>query len=176
MLADSSLIANKFAAYFESTCISFSDQLIIEVRVQYNELRAHYQGCPIVENKLFNVELVDNLVDSVAKGNAGDLDELTIEHIQYSHPIIICILNKLFNMFITSAIGYIPVEFDTSYTVPIYPNAMGVYTCAPSVDDFRGIQSAQTFLSSSIWLFKTNLLNISLHPIISLDFKSISVV
>jgi len=68
-------------------------------------------------------------------GKAAGLDSLTCEHLKYSHPIVITLLTKLFNLFI--ATGHIPNEFGVSYTVPI-PKVDGL-TRSVTVDDFRGI-------------------------------------
>jgi hypothetical protein len=63
------------------------------------------------------------------------LDELTSEHLKFSHPILITILSKLLNVFLLQ--GYIPNDFCLSYTVPI--PKVDVRTRALTVDDFRGI-------------------------------------
>ena len=68
-------------------------------------------------------------------GKAAGLDELSCEHIKFSHPIVVSILSKLLNLFIK--IGYIPVSFGASYTVPI--QKCDAQTRRLSVDDFRGI-------------------------------------
>jgi len=53
----------------------------------------------------------------MANGKAAGLDELLVEHIKYCHPIIMCILYKLFNFVINT--GHIPEDFEASYTVRI---------------------------------------------------------
>ena len=69
------------------------------------------------------------------KGKAAGLDGLTSEHLKYSHPVLVVVLCKLFNVFVSHS--HIPVSFGQSYTVPI----MRVDVCQRSltVDDFRGI-------------------------------------
>ena len=54
---------------------------------------------------------------------------------QSCHPIIMCILYQLFNLFIMT--GHIPEDFGASYTVPI--SKCDGRVCALSVDDFRGL-------------------------------------
>ena len=71
----------------------------------------------------------------MANGKAAGLDEFSAEHIKYCHPIIMCILCQLFNLFIMT--GHIPKDFGASYTIPI-PKCDGRVR-ALSVDDFRGI-------------------------------------
>ena len=72
-------------------------------------------------------------------GKAVGLDELSAEHLRYCHPIVIYLLNKLFNLFISRAL--IPDSFGKSYSIPI-PKCDG-HTRAMSVDDFRGISMSR---------------------------------
>ena len=71
----------------------------------------------------------------MANGKAAGLDEISGEHLKFSHPILVCILTKLFNLFILK--GHIPSNYGASYTVPI-PKRDG-RTCSLTVNDFRGI-------------------------------------
>ena len=65
---------------------------------------------------LFNAELVDNVINELKRGKAAGLDTLTAEHLQYSHPAIVTVVNKLFNLIIIS--GHIHPKFGMSFTVP----------------------------------------------------------
>jgi Reverse transcriptase (RNA-dependent DNA polymerase) len=71
----------------------------------------------------------------MANGKAGGLDELSIEHFKHAHPIIVCILKGLFNLFVS--VGHIPCDFGASYTVPIPKYDSRSHILA--VEDFRGI-------------------------------------
>jgi len=42
-------------------------------------------------------------------GKTAEVDDLTSEHLKFSHPIFVCILTKLFNLFIIN--GHIPERF-----------------------------------------------------------------
>ena len=68
-------------------------------------------------------------------GKAAGLDELSCKHLKYSHPIIVRMLCKLFNLFLTNS--HVPDSFGKSYTVPI-PKSSATNR-ALTVDDFRGI-------------------------------------
>jgi hypothetical protein len=103
--------------------------------VKFNEKSQCYDGSPLVENDLFSVELIDRIVSEMSNGKAPGLDELTSENLKFSHPILITILSKLFNVFLLQ--GYIPHDFCKSYTVPI--PKVDVRTRALTVNDFRGI-------------------------------------
>ena len=49
------------------------------------------------------------------RGKAADLYGLSVEHLQYSHPILCCVLAKLFNWLMH--IGRVPSHFGISYTI-----------------------------------------------------------
>ena len=134
-IADGAEIANNFAKHFEANCRPFNSNRNEALKAQYIDLRADYCGSPITDDQLFDVELVGNLISSMKNGKAAGLDELTCEHLKFSHPIVACILTKLFNLFVS--VGHIPASFGASYTVPI-PKCDG-RSRALSVDDFRGI-------------------------------------
>jgi hypothetical protein len=134
-IADGAAIANNFAIFFESNSKPFNDSRNAELKAQYTKLRADYCGCPVTDNEVFDVELVGKLIGDMKNNKAAGLDELTCEHLKFSHPIAICLLTELFNLFV--ALGHIPSSFGASYTVPI-PKVDG-RTRALSVDDFRGI-------------------------------------
>ena len=51
------------------------------------------------------------------RGKAAGLDDLMIEHVLYSHPVLIVILAKLFNLVVSAA--YVPYGFRLSYTVSL---------------------------------------------------------
>jgi hypothetical protein len=133
--ADGGLIAEKFAKHFESNCTPFSSVRNEELKAKYIECRSQYNGSPVTDNELFDVELVSNIINGMSNGKAAGLDELSCEHLKHSHPILVCILCKLFNFFISA--GFVPESFGASYTVPI-PKYDG-RTRALTVDDFRGI-------------------------------------
>ena len=71
------------------------------------------------------------------RGKAADLDGITCEHLIFSHALLPCILAKLFNIMID--IGYVPLSFGRSYTVPILKNNCNIYGKTVTVDDFRGV-------------------------------------
>ena len=54
---------------------------------------------PLTDDHTFDVELVDSIVYQMKRGKAAGLDNLTIEHLQYSHPALYLFLAKLFNLF-----------------------------------------------------------------------------
>jgi len=53
----------------------------------YNELLR-------IAGPIFNVELLNGLLDKTKNGKAAGLDNITSEHLKYSHPIVITVLCK----------------------------------------------------------------------------------
>jgi len=134
-ISDSASIAASFANHFENVCKPLSNKRNAELRDLYDTERAQYNGLPITELHLFDIELISKLLNNLKKGSAPGLDEISSEHLKFSHPIVVSILTKLFNLFLS--FGHIPSSFGMSYTVPI--PKINCHTRAFTVNDFRGI-------------------------------------
>jgi len=52
------------------------------------------------------------LIDKLKRGTAAGLDSLSAEHLIHCHPIISCILAKLFKLMLRCS--YLPVDFGLS--------------------------------------------------------------
>ena len=134
-LADDTQIAEAFAEHFRKTCTSVNEGQSDRLRSMLRERRHDYVGSPFLDEYMFDVELVDNILSQMKIGKAAGLDELTIEHLVNSHPVLVVILSKFFNLIVSAA--YIPYGFRLSYTVPIpkeEPSHKG-----NSVDNYRAI-------------------------------------
>ena len=68
-------------------------------------------------NSEFSVELIDNIISEMSKGKAAGIDNLTIEHVQHAHPIIVTILKRLFSCMVNY--GVVPDLFGQGLTVPL---------------------------------------------------------
>jgi len=134
-IADCDTVATNFARHYESTYKSSNTDHNKALKAEYKAYRAKYFGSSLTDQQSFDVELLSRLINNLKRGKAAGLDVLTSKHLQFSHPIVVSILVKLFNLFIFTS--HIPVSFGASYTVPI-PKCDG-RTKALFVDDFRGI-------------------------------------
>ena len=67
-----------------------------------------------------NVGVVDIIVKELKNGKAAGRDDLTCEHLKNSHPVLICILTKLFTNMLKS--GYVPYSFGEGILIPIPKN------------------------------------------------------
>jgi len=112
---DSNVVANKFANHFHKTYSCNNASRAAELHSQYLIKTREYQGLPLTED--VDVELVSRVVYDLKRGKAADLDNLTAEHILYSHPILPCLLARLFNLILLC--NYVPSAFRLSYTIPI---------------------------------------------------------
>jgi exonuclease III len=134
-LVDSSQVAEKFSSHFQNSCSNLSLSGSAELSNQYCTMRSKYIGSPYLNVYDFDAQLVEQVICDMKRGKAAGLDDLTTEHLQYSHPLLPCVLAKLFTLFIRA--GYVPGQFGISFTVPLRKvnNASKHLT----VDDFRGI-------------------------------------
>jgi len=111
-IVDNATIAINFAKHFEQICqphtASFNDQM----KVKYEEMRATYLTPVLDKSMEFDAQLIGTSVSDMSNGKAAGLDGLSAEHLKYSHPIVIIILCKLFNLFVR--ISYLPSSFATS--------------------------------------------------------------
>jgi len=49
----------------------------------------------IVDNDHFSTEVVSKIIFDMKRGKAPDIDGLTVEHLQFSHPLLSVLLSKL---------------------------------------------------------------------------------
>ena len=66
---------------------------------------------------MFDAELVENVISKLKCGKAAGLDCISAEHLQNCHAILPGILAKLFNTMVS--LGYVPMAFGQSFTVPV---------------------------------------------------------
>ena len=78
-------------------------------------MRSKYVGLPYSDDQAFDVELVDKIITELKKNKAAGLDNLTDEHLQFSHPVVVSVMCKLFN--IMMSYGYVPAS---SWSKPHY--------------------------------------------------------
>jgi len=68
-----------------------------ELKVQYTRVRVTHCGVPHTEDHVFGVELIDSIVyRNMQRGKTAGLDDLTVEHLQFSHPALFVLFTKLF--------------------------------------------------------------------------------
>ena len=53
-------------------------------------LRTKHFALPYSDDHVIDVELVDEIITELTQNTAAVLDNLTAEHLQFSHPIVVC--------------------------------------------------------------------------------------
>ena len=79
--------------------------------------------------------MLEKIISELKNGKAAGLDSLTAEQIKYCHPIVKCILSKLFNLMLI--FNYVPDSFGIGLTVPL-PKHDSMCKLV-TANDFRGI-------------------------------------
>ena len=136
-ITDATAVAELFATHFAKTCTVNTSVGANRLKNEYLRLRTNYYCSYDNESKKFDAELVEIIIKKLKRGKAAGLDGVTAEHLQYSHPLLPCVLAKLFNFMIK--LGYAPQSFGESYTVPILKGGISSHGKSVTVDDFRGI-------------------------------------
>ena len=125
-------IADTFASVFQSVGQPNS-------QVRHEQLKAEF--CRKFDSYTDNlcvlsctVDMVDECIRDLKRGKAAGHDDLTAEHLQNSHPLLMVLLSLLFNMIILY--GIVPDDFGKGIIIPLIKNNEGNKT---SSDNYRGI-------------------------------------
>ena len=119
-LSDDQCIVDGFSKYFSNICQDESNDISLSFAQQFHNKFSSYHNELDVDLMNINVEFIDKIVRSLKKGKAAGVDGLTAEHIQYSHPIIVSILNLFFKLFIK--FEHVPPSFSLGIIIPIPKN------------------------------------------------------
>jgi len=130
-------IVEAFATNFAKSCSNLSEGGSANLKQMYASKRPEYIGAPYSEDYYFDAELLEGIIADMKQGKAAGLDNLTAEHLQHCHPLLPCVLAKLFNLIMRT--GHVPDGFGVSYTIPLLKG--NARTCSKNLctDDFRGI-------------------------------------
>ena len=124
-------IADKFGAFFADICNGNSAEKAANFEGIYKNMLKSYNGDILTKFHLCTVEQIDDIIHSLKFGKAAGLDGITAEHIIYSHPVVVSLLVKLFNLMIM--LNYIPVEFGFGLSIPLpkenFSSILSEYRC-----------------------------------------------
>ena len=139
--SDPNLVVASFERYFKEMVQPSGSERAAAITKEYEAVREEYVGAFCDPLLLFNSQIVSRCVDTFKKGKACGADLICAEHIQFSHPTVILILSRLFNLMCFA--GHVPYTFKMSYIVPLLKNnATGR---SLNCTDFRGIAINTTF-------------------------------
>jgi len=88
-----------------------------------------------MDESKYSAMLIDIAVGNLNNNKAPGIDNLQKEHLTHSHPVLYCILSKLFYLMMLAS--YVPNEFGKGIIIPIQKDA--TLKGAQNVDNFRGI-------------------------------------
>ncbi|HMK58631.1 MAG TPA: reverse transcriptase domain-containing protein, partial [Nitrososphaeraceae archaeon] len=114
-MSDEHLIANRFAAYFTELLKSEKEKSL-KFRNKFHDQLVNYIG-DFRTNTALDIETIDTIIRKLKRGKAAGIDNLTVEHLQFCHPIVISAITGLFNLMITD--NYVPDAFGQGIAVPI---------------------------------------------------------
>jgi exonuclease III len=132
--------ATKFATFFETVNTPNSMDFNFLKRNEFMRKLAHYSGDILSSKFDFRAEILAIALDKMEKGKSAGLDNITVEHLIYCHPVIFSLLALLFNAMLRN--GFVPAAFGRGITIPIPKNetSQGVH----SIESFRGITLSPT--------------------------------
>ena len=112
-------IANHSANSFAKSCSPRYSVKNAALSEQFSVKWSSYAGDVIgsLEDDAIDARTIDTIVSELKLGKAAGLDSLTSEHLKYAHPIVHCLLSKLFNLMIDC--DYVPDAFGIGLTVPL---------------------------------------------------------
>lgn len=131
----SKIAAQKFAEYFEGVCSPNSNDFNIAKNKEFKDKLMKYTGTAYNEKYNITAQVIEIALSKMKTGKSPGFDNITTEHIRYSHPIIASLLAKLFNSMLAS--GYVPKDFGRGITIPIPKNEK--IQGPQAIDTFRGI-------------------------------------
>jgi len=158
-------IAASFKSFFEKACTPNTPDKHLQSQIKFESLYPYY--VPPDCNVSFSVETVDSSINLLKKGKAPGVDNLTAEHLLYSHPILVTCLTQLFNLMLQC--GYVPDSFGTGIMIPLLKgNDLDATKC----ENYRGLTLSPVMSK----LFEYALLEVFscffyIHLIYSLDLN-----
>ena len=90
-LTDEESTAEAFAEHSRKTCTSFNEDQNTRLQSIYQNRRQNYVGDPFLDKHKFDAGDIEASTAEMKRGKAAGLDELTIEHLVHSHPVLFAI-------------------------------------------------------------------------------------
>ena len=109
-------ICESFKIVFESKIFVILSQIVGHLKL--NDLMGKVKAEFIeAESTIFTVQEITDAIGLLKVGKAAGCDYHSTEAVKYAHPLIICVLQHLFNMYYEY--GWIPLNFCIGRIVPI---------------------------------------------------------
>jgi exonuclease III len=115
--SDPNIISNTFCNYFSEICTAHPSVNASSNNIFLNRFDGYIGDLNQSTKNIISIDLIEDFILSMKRGKAAGLDSLTIEHIQFAHPAIICILKLLFNYMLE--FGIVPEGFRNGLVIPL---------------------------------------------------------
>jgi exonuclease III len=132
---DQKIISESFATHFANACSNNSEVRSRQLQTEYLSKKKTYKRYYDLRKFILSDEEVFNFISKLKRGKAPGLDNLTAEHLQNAHHIIINLITKLFNIML--CFEYVPDEFGRGILIPIPKITIGANDV--KTNDYRGI-------------------------------------
>jgi len=144
-------IAERFADLFEKACSVNNEAVSDKLRKKFLTECSSYVATTGIKGVCIDIELIDRCIRSMKVRRAAGFDGIEVEHLLYSHQILVVLLQKLFSAILSH--GYVPSIFCRDVIIPLLKNKQ---ECSSDINNCRGI----TFSSAIAKLFKMCILNL----------------
>ena len=129
--------ANFFKTSFASNSVEKDKEIDNAFYLKFEKYKQDYNMSKESFVNQFHVDtvMIEDIIQKLKHGKAYGADELMAEHLQFAHPIVCVVLNKLFNLMLSAK--YVPDAFGVGIIIPIpkNSNACGSH----KIEDFRRI-------------------------------------
>lgn len=124
-------ISNAFAGFFSKTSVANNQAVHDAFQYNFEHKFPSYMGkCNKILLEMKDIEMA---INKLKQGKASGFDGISSEHLVYSHPIILSILLRLFNLMMKH--GFVPDAFGNGIIIPILKSNNDPTKC----DSYRGI-------------------------------------
>lgn len=158
------IIANKFAAVFETACSCNSTDTNERLRAEFESCKRDYTASSgdCASELILSVDIIIKCIKNLKLQKAAGLDGIEAEHIVYCHPIVVDLLYVLFNSILFHE--YVPRDFCKGVIIPLVKDRNDDVT---SSSNYRAI----TLSSNIAKLFEMCLLEIYGHYLTTSDLQ-----
>jgi len=99
----------------------------------FSELNS-YADTTETKDVCISIELIDQCIRNMKLSRAAGFEGIEVQHMLYSHPILVVMLNKLFNAILQH--GYVPSTFCRGVIIPLLKNKQG---SSSDINNYSGI-------------------------------------
>jgi len=130
---DGEYVANAFASHFNKVYLNATGDCDSDYLSFMSVIKEHDGNATNISNDI-TVEFVDKCIQRLHVGKASGPDDLSSEHLKYTHPLVVVQLCHLFRIMVIH--GLVPDNFGNGIIVPLLKDKKGNVN---SLDNYRTI-------------------------------------